>query len=1272
MNFIRLLLISSTLALSTASSPAQLLQNLRSFSNSVSLIDPSPPPGDPAYESDGPKELVSADFDQDGRPDLAASKVSGKVSVVYGRGGKEFDPARFLSPPEGTGELRGITTADFNGDGRPDVAVAAPYGGRIVVFHSGAGRTFLPPQTIASWRGVRNLIAADLDGDGDQDILAAGPDDSNTWHATKTKVTPYYRNGAGFTAGQSLSPVETAPWTEAFPRPVFTMAALPPLPGHPAQRVVFTHALSETLWMAKWDITAGATTLEAIGQTLIFTQSLTTGRVLTQHGEVDLVTAARDANQVLVRGGRAGGAGFDAVVAQRLYLPGAPRAMALADVDADGWNDLLVVLRNYDRVVTFRNEAGTLKLTAESPTGVSPRDLAIADFNGDGRPDLAVANRKSDNLSVLLTQESSAGFERLDSVYPVDGGVSALQLTDLNGDGRADAVLTHMQTNEISVRLSLPGGQLAPPLFTKVDQPPLALRPGDFNHDGKKDFVAVHNSISRPGMSVLLGRGDGMFAPPTFFTSNGRLFSIHMADFDGDGVVDAAAGYYDCRLALYKGAPDGTFALRREGLFTYEARAMTAADFDQDGDVDFAGASAMGKLTIVENDGHLLEFPAPGTAHEFVFIRTDTQGSDKSGIKSMVILDANGDNDPDVAINTSDGVIVYTGGPGLTFTPAPFGMPGTRSATDLTLGDFDGDGITDLATACRLLACVVILKGMPDRSFQIAGSTPVPTADMIAAGDIDGDGIADLAGAGEVIWTALSSRAPQAADGSAPPARPPLDSVVINEVMTSNLTIPLDSNGRTPDFVELYNGKSSAVNLEGWQLRYGEPPSGPGLPAFVRTHTLDGSLAAGMRRLLLCDERNGQDHVNYKLNRSAGTLTLLNPAGETVDSFTWENQPEDVSQGRFSDGASAWVTKSPPDPGQPNYWETSSGPDFRQVSLEPLTVRAGSRPRLYVKAADDAGIFTLSAVWKWLNPPGEVPLSQTSGQVGLFDDGLNGDGGTLDGLFSAVFPGPLPAGAQLEFFIKATNLLDQEETAPGDPIFSLPGQEITNYAFTVPDTTVPVPGLEISEVQTHSAILDEGGEPSDFVELRNTGTVPVTLDGLALRDGLFSSERTYSLTGTLPPGEYRFYYADSDPGQGALHMPFKLSNEGDSVWLVQLDARGVTTILDKVSPPAHEGGTDSWTRLGPRGPFIFAPPTPGAVNLPAHQLHGTLLIPAAPGALRSFRIAMAVPAGVTRPVESLIPGFPWQPAGQLTGNGYETYLDFPVAPSSKTRFFRAK
>ena len=155
--------------------PAALLESLESFSDSVSLVGPGSDTED-RYQTDGPKELVTADFDKDGQPDLAASKVMGRVAVTFGLGGKQFAFPLFLDPPEETGELRGITSGDFDGDGLPDIAVAAPMSGRVVLFTAIEGRQFGPPTTIETWPGARNLTAADIDGDGRTDLVVAGPE----------------------------------------------------------------------------------------------------------------------------------------------------------------------------------------------------------------------------------------------------------------------------------------------------------------------------------------------------------------------------------------------------------------------------------------------------------------------------------------------------------------------------------------------------------------------------------------------------------------------------------------------------------------------------------------------------------------------------------------------------------------------------------------------------------------------------------------------------------------------------------------------------------------------------------------------------------------------------------------------------------------------------------------------------------------------------------------------------------------------------------------
>jgi hypothetical protein len=90
---------------------------------------------------------------------------------------------------------------------------------------------------------------------------------------------------------------------------------------------------------------------------------------------------------------------------------------------------------------------------------------------------------------------------------------------------------------------------------------------GDLNHDGSLDLV-VANFIDNT-VSVLLGRGDGTFAPKVDYQTGKGPSSIAIADVNGDGKPDlVVSNFTDGTLSVLKGNGDGTFHCTRIGLPT--------------------------------------------------------------------------------------------------------------------------------------------------------------------------------------------------------------------------------------------------------------------------------------------------------------------------------------------------------------------------------------------------------------------------------------------------------------------------------------------------------------------------------------------------------------------------------------------------------------------------------------------------------------------------------------------------------------------------------
>jgi len=237
-------------------------------------------------------------------------------------------------------------------------------------------------------------------------------------------------------------------------------------------------------------------------------------------------------------------------------------------------------------------------------------------------------------------------------------------------------------------------------------------------------------------VGVLLGYGNGGFAPRVDYDTGSRAFGVTAGDFNGDGKSDLAVASFDnntVSVLLTK----GTFNLGARGDFPTGVgpQSVTAADFNGDGRPDVATANRWGDTASVllnQGNGALGPKSDYGTA---------------SLPLSVASADFNGDGRPDLATANFNGgsasVLLNIGG----------GAFGANS--DYTTGshccsiisaDFNGDGRPDLATANAAANTVSVLLNQGNGVFAAAanyatGAKPA----WVASADFNGDGRPDLA-----------------------------------------------------------------------------------------------------------------------------------------------------------------------------------------------------------------------------------------------------------------------------------------------------------------------------------------------------------------------------------------------------------------------------------------------------------------------------------------------------------------------------------------------
>lgn len=582
--------------------------------------------------------LAVADFDRDRSDDLAVVDDGANRLTLFFGGAEPLQRSLAFDPFDD--RAASLAAGDLTGDGLADLALFFPWGAGGSAYAQlwpGTGdpaAPFDPPQQLAVPGALEAVQTGDFDSDGRLDLL----------------FLPRY------TAGSYLL-LLNAPDQTGGDWPGWRRASLPvaPLAGQLALGDSNGDSFEDLAALIKGGGAGQAYNLMLLpgiaGGWIEPTRLSATANVwavaaadFDGDGRADLAVARSPSapdqawphppNSDAVELYLARGNGYQRSASQPTGLW--PLALLAADFDGDGATDLVSADYGSSQASLFRGDGrGGLQPAATLAAGLNPAGLASGDLNRDGRLDLLVANAASGEVNVFLGSGSSAFPATRGQDIAVGSNPWALALADFDADAALD----------------------------------LAVAQANFNIAGQ------------PGRVLLYpGNGDGTFAAPTALADGPNPASLVAADFDGDAAPDLAVAFSDAMSTVQPaGGPraDQVVVLLNDGAGNLQPawqsqglahpHHLAAADFDGDGLLDLAAGGANGgspwesftALSIMSGNGDGT-FGAP-----VVF-------GGGSAVRGLAALDANGDGRLDLALaQPGQGLQLYANSPTLAPPVAP-------------------------------------------------------------------------------------------------------------------------------------------------------------------------------------------------------------------------------------------------------------------------------------------------------------------------------------------------------------------------------------------------------------------------------------------------------------------------------------------------------------------------------------------------------------------------------------------------------------------------